>query len=251
MSTEKTFTAANESMDDEDIFDIVELASILLHKAWVLVLAMIIGAAAAGLITTQLITPQYESSSMIYIYNKTTSITSLTDLQIGSQLAVDFQIVARTREVIEKVIEDLGLNTTYTELLEHISISNPSGSHILKIQATSPDPVQAANISNAVAEELRSRIADVMNTEEPSVVERAVVPTKPASPSLKKNAALGGVVCAVIVAAVIVIAYLLDDTIKTDQDVRKYLHLNTLASIPEDRGHKAAESTDKNRKKAN
>lgn len=224
-----------DMMEDDDIFDIVELGSVLLHKAWVLVICMLIGAVAAGFITTSLITPQYESASMIYIYNKTTSLTSLTDLQIGSQLAVDFQIVASTREVINKVIEDLGLETTYEDLLQHLEITNPTGSHILKIKATSSDPIQAANISNAVAEELRERIADVMNTDEPSVVERAVVPTKPSSPSLKKNIAIGGVAAAALAAVIIIAAYLMDDTIKTDQDVRKYLHLNTLAAIPQER----------------
>lgn len=248
MSPEKNALRVNDNAEDEDLFDFMELAGVLLHKAWILLASLVVGAAFAGLITAQLITPKYEAASMIYIYNKTTSITSLADLQIGSQLAVDFQIVATTREVVEKVIEDLNLHTTYEALLDQISITNPSGSHILKIQTTSTDPVQAANISNALSEELRGRIAAVMNTEEPSVVERAVVPTKPASPSVKKNALFGGVGCMALAALVIMVSYLTDDTIKTEQDIKRYLGINTLAAIPLERTRKNGDGSDNRRR---
>lgn len=239
----------NDGAEDEDLFNFFELASVLLHKAWLLVASLIVGAAAAGLITTQFITPKYEAASMIYIYNKTTSITSLADLQIGSQLAVDFQIVATTREVIEKVIEDLNLDMTYSALLEQVNISNPTGSHILKIVVTNEDPVRAAEISNALSSELRERIAAVMNTEEPSVVERAVVPQKPASPSLSRNVMIGAAGCAGLMAMIIIASYLMDDTIKTEQDIKRYLGLNTLAAIPAERGKKNGESSDNQRRK--
>lgn len=219
----------------EDYIDLLDLAGALLHRWWMILLGLIIGAVAVGTITVTLIAPKYQATSMIYISNKTTSITSLADLQIGSQLAVDFQIVATTREVVESVIDQLGLNMTYEQLKKSVEITNPSGSHILKIQATSTDPVIAASISNTLADELRTRIATVMNTEEPSMVERAVVPTMKSSPSTTKNVMLGGFGGALLVCAVLVVAYLMDDTIKTDDDVRKYLNLNTLAAIPKER----------------
>lgn len=217
--------------DTEDTIDLLELAQVLLRKAWALILALVIGASVAGIGTKLFITPQYQATSMIYVYSKSTSITSLTDLQIGSQLAVDFQIVATTREVIESVISELNLTATYAELLDTVEISNPSGSHILEIEVTNPDPVLAANISNALADELRARIASVMNTDEPSMVSRATVPTKPASPSVKKNAAIGGMLLFVLVAGIFVVAYLLDDTIKNEEDVRKYLNLTVLGEV--------------------
>lgn len=217
--------------DTEDTIDLLELAQVLLRKAWALILALVIGASAAGVCTKLFVTPQYQATSMIYVYSKSTSITSLTDLQIGSQLAVDFQIVATTREVIESVIDELNLDATYSQLLDSVEISNPSGSHILEIQVTNPDPVLAADISNALADELRARIASVMNTDEPSMVSRATVPAKPASPSVRKNALIGGVLLFVVLAGVFVVAYLLDDTIKTEEDVRKYLNLNILGEV--------------------
>lgn len=226
------------SADEEESIDLLELAQVLLRKAWALALALVIGAAAAGIFTKLFITPQYEASSMIYISSKSTSITSLADLQIGSQLAVDFQLVGTSREVMDSVIAKLGLDTNYKGLLQTVDISNPSGSHILKINVTNPDPQLAANICNAIADELRARIASVMNTDEPSTLSRAYVPEHPISPSLAKNVALGGIGLMFLLAAVFVVAFLLDDTIKDEEDVRKYLGVNVLAEIVAERPQK-------------
>ena len=226
------------SADEEESIDLLELAQVLLRKAWALALALVIGAAAAGIFTKLFITPQYEASSMIYISSKSTSITSLADLQIGSQLAVDFQLVGTSREVMDSVIAKLGLDTDYKGLLQTVDISNPSGSHILKINVTNPDPQLAANICNTIADELRARIASVMNTDEPSTLSCAYVPEHPISPSLAKNVALGGIGLMFLLAAVFVVAFLLDDTIKDEEDVRKYLGVNVLAEIVAERTQK-------------
>ncbi len=234
----QTFNPAAE----EDTIDLMELAGVLLRKAWALALAFVIGATAAGVFTKLFITPQYEATSMIYIYTKSTSITSITDLQIGSQLAVDFQIVGTSREVMDSVIARLGLDTDYKKLLKSVEISSPSGSHILKIVATNPDPQLAADISNAIADELRARIAAVMNTDEPSTLSRAYVPEYPISPSMVKNVALGGIGLTFLLAAIFVVAFLLDDTIKNEEDVKKYLGLNVLAEIVVERGGKTKQA---------
>ncbi len=226
------------SADEEESIDLLELAQVLLRKAWALALALVIGAVVAGIFTKLFITPQYEASSMIYISSKSTSITSLADLQIGSQLAVDFQLVGTSREVMDSVIAKLGLDTDYKELLETVQITNPSGSHILKINVTNPDPQLAANICNTIADELRARIASVMNTDEPSTLSRAYVPEHPISPSLAKNVALGGLGLMFLLAAVFTVAFLMDDTVKSEEDVKKYLGVNVLAEIVAERTQK-------------
>lgn len=217
---------------EEDAIDLLEIGRVLLSKIWILILCFIIGAGGAGVGTKLLVTPMYQSTSMVYIYSKSTSVTSLTDLQIGTQLTVDFQIIATTREVIESVIEELGLNSTYEQLKSQITISNPERSRIIKITVTDADPRRAAVISNALADELRYQVATVMNTDEPSMVERAVAAKNPIGSGASRNAMMGGVALAALVAAFFVVQYLLDDTIKNDEDVRKYLNTTVLAVIP-------------------
>ena len=236
----KTSPEITESRQEIEI-DLLELAVVLLRKIWILILCLVIGATAAGLGTKYFITPQYESTSMIYIYSKTTSITSLADLQIGTQLTVDFQIIATTREVIEAAAEELDLRENYETLVKKVTIDNPSNSRILEITVKDSDPRVAAALSNTIADVLRERVAEVMNTDEPSVVQSAVVAQSPVSPSITKNMAIGGILLMLLAAAIIVIRHLMDDTIKTEDDVEKYLGLNVLAVISENTALAAVE----------
>ena len=218
--------------DDEITIDLLEVGRLIWRNIWMVIIAIVVGAVLGFLITKVFITPKYQATSTIYILSKTTSITSLADLQIGSQLAGDFEIIATTRELIDKVIKDENLNKTYEELKKSIKVTNPNNTHMLRIAVTDPDPEMAARISNSLADELREEIAEVMNTDRPSTVEKAVVPKSPSSPSVKRNVALGALVLAVLAILIIVIKYLSDDTIKDEDDVRKYLDLDTLASFP-------------------
>ena len=93
--------------DDEMEIDLGEIFHLLMNKLWIIVLCFIIGAILAFGGTKLLITPKYSASSMIYILTKTTSVTSLADIQMGTQLTADFEILATSRPVLEEVIEKL------------------------------------------------------------------------------------------------------------------------------------------------
>ncbi len=223
------------NIENEDTIDLLELAGVLWQKIWILIVCFMAGCTIVATVTEFLITPQYESTATIYIFNKTTSITSLADIQMGNQLTVDFQIIAKTRDVIERVIEEQNLDTTYEELVETITVENPSDSHMLTITVRNPDAVLATSISNALAEILREQVADVMSTDKPSMVERAVIPIEPVSPSLIKNTLVGGLVALILAGGVITVLFLMDDTVKNGEDVKKYMELVTLAEIPYDK----------------
>lgn len=218
--------------DDEIEIDLMELFHVLLKNAWVLILCLVLGAAVAFGGTKLFITPQYEATSLIYILSKSTSISSYLDVQLGQQLTVDFETLATTRTVVENVINELELDTTYEQLIDDITVENPSGTQILKIKVKNPDPVLAKDISNAMSEATANRIAEVMMTDKPTIADVAVTPDHPVSPSTKRNTAVGGLLGMLAAAAYLVIRALMDDTIVDKDDVTKYLGLTTLAAIP-------------------
>ena len=65
-----------------------------------------------------------------------------------------------------------------------------------------------------------------------NVAETANVPTTKASPSVAKWTVIAGFLGAVVVAFFSILGYLLDDTIKSNDDVERYLGVSTLALIP-------------------
>lgn len=88
---------ASKMEREEMEIDLLEIARLLWHKAWVILLCLIIGAGAFGAYTKFLVTPKYTASSMIYILGETTSITSVADIQLGTQLTGDFTTLAKSR----------------------------------------------------------------------------------------------------------------------------------------------------------
>ena len=217
--------------------DIQELAYVLWKKIGILLLCTIIGAGVTGVYTKLFVTPQYQSSAMIYIYGSTASFNS-SKLTLSSELTEDYTTLAKSREVMEGVIDKMGFDCTTQELASAISVSHDENSIILMMTATNSDPKVAADIANSVADETAERISEVMNIDKPSTVEDAVVSSSPVSPNLLKNILIGAFAGLVIAAGVIILSFLKDDTIKTSDDVAHYLDTTLLACLPKEKTRK-------------
>ena len=139
---------------------------------------------------------------------------------------------------IEEVIDNLDLDYEYEDLVKKIGTTNPDNTRILKITATHEDPVVAKDIANEMADVTAERVSYVMDTDKPNIVENAVVAKNPSSPSVLKNTVIGAMLGAILAMGVILVRYLMNDTIETEEDVRKYLDLHTLAAIPLVKGGK-------------
>lgn len=75
-----------------------------------------------------------------------------------------------------------------------------------------------------------------MKSDPPTTVEKAEVADAPIDSGFMKNTWLVGMLAGLIIVAVLwTIPYLKDDTIKTSEDVEKYLEMSVLASIPLDK----------------
>lgn len=217
---------------EEAEIDLVEVFHLFIRKLWLIILCFLAGAVIAGGYTKLLITPQYSATSTIYILTKTTSVTSIADVQLGTQLTADFGEIAKTRPVVEQVIDDVGLDVSYEELVNRLEVTNPAETHLLKLTAADPDPAKAEKIANAYAQVMAEQVAQIMNTDKPNIAEEAVEPTAPSSPNFLKNVAMGALIGMVLACAVILMQYLMNDTIQTEEDVQKYLGLHTLAAMP-------------------
>ena len=219
--------------DDEIEIDLLELFYALRHRWWAILLALVIGAGAAGVYTKKLIAPHYQSTSMVYVLSKETTLASLADLQIGSQLTKDYSVIIKSRPVLQEVIDKQNLAMTTDELGEMITIDNPKDTRILSITVEDIEPMRAKAIVDEVTKSASNYIGDIMEMVPPKVIEDGVVAVKPSSQSVKKNAAVGGLGLAVLVCGLICLKTVLDDTIKSEEDIEKYLGLSVLAVIPD------------------
>ena len=218
--------------DDEVEIDLLQLFRALKKRILWIVGAGVIMGGAFVLFSKFAITPQYTSTSMVYILSKETTLTSLADLQIGSQLTQDYKIIVTSRPVISEVIDKLKLDISYENMVSKITINNPNDTRILSITAQDPDPVMAKDIADSVAKTSSEYIGDIMEMVPPKVIEEGTVSDKKASPSNGKNAMIGALLGIVLVCGLTVVEELLNDTIQTEEDVEKYMGLTVLASVP-------------------
>lgn len=228
---ERTALAAQPEQD-EDTIDLLELFMGLLAH-WTLIAATaVVGAVLMALYTFFLVTPMYKATATIYVVSRNDSVLNFSDLQVGSELTSDYIKVFEMWEVHEKVISNLDLDYTYTDMASMLSVTNTSDTRMLDITVTNPDPEEAAAIANKYADVGAKYISEKMKTDEPTLMSSARVPENPFSPNKAKNILLGFVVGFVLACAVVVLRTMLDDTYKSADDIRKYTGMVVLASIP-------------------
>lgn len=212
--------------------DLVEVFYVLLHNWKALLLAFIMGAAIMAGYYGLFVKSTYMATTELYITN-TDSVISFQDLQIGSALTEDYRSIIVSRTVLNKVISDLQLDTDYEALKKLVSVSNPSGTHIISTSVTTTDPETSRNIANDLLSVSIEQIYQIVGTGKPTIIDYSEVEAvKNVTPSLKRYMLIGGLIGFILVAAFVVVRMMLDNSIKNDDDVEKYLRLPVLSAVP-------------------
>ena len=236
----------NLQNNDEIEIDVLELFHVLLDKIWVIILAGAVAALAVVAATILFITPQYQSTTKMYVLSKQDSNTLTSqDMQTSLSLTKDYAELIKSRTVTEGVITQLNIDMTHEQLLSKITVDSATDTRILSISVRDADPYVACEIANAIRDVAANHIKNVMDIDAVNVVETANIPENKISPSIKKNGLVGGVAGVAIAIAIILVTYLSNDTIKTQEDVERYLGLSTLGTIP----MSEADRKNKNKKK--
>lgn len=250
MPQEKNNKVVNFPGREEEEIDLLELFFELLKHWKMIALSTVLVGAIFACYSFFLITPTYQSTSALYVFTKSTSITSLADLQTGTNLTKDYKVVVTGRPVLDQVIYNLGLEDNYKSLSNRVSVSNPSDSRILEITVTDTDPESAKQIADEIATVASAYIADKMDQDPPSIIQYGYSDNGKVAPSNAKNTLIGLMLGFILAAAVVIISHLLNDTIMTAEDVEKKLGLNVLGTLPIDENIEKEESRHKKPKKA-
>ena len=231
MEREPAAFAFNEESAELEI-DLFDLLHFILRRYKLLIVSALVCMVLGFCYAFILATPMYEATAQLYVVNSKDSAINLSDLQIGTYLTSDYELVFKTWEVNQQVINNLGLDYTVKELQEMVQISNPSDTRALFITVTSSDPKEATILANEFAEVGKQYITDTMLSETPTSLSVALEPIDPVRPRrmliLCVSAFLGVLICA----GLLTFAYLRDDKIKTSADLKKYTGVMPLAVLP-------------------
>lgn len=220
-----------EQQQDELEIDLKELFFELLGHWKTLALSTVLVAAIVMVVSKFILVPQYESTASLYVLSN--SITSIADIQIGTSLTQDYLVVVNGRPVLEQVIENLDLKENYASLGNKITLNNPANSRILEITVRDEDPDHAKAIADEMANVASDYISIKMDQSAPTIIQNGYADGSPVSPNIIKNTIIGALAGFLLAAAVVIITYLLNDTIMIGEDVEKKLGMNLLGSLPE------------------
>lgn len=224
-----------QNKDESEIeIDLIDLLMYFQTKLALIIGAFVVGALIAGLVTYFLITPKYTATSTMYMVSSSSnSVVDLTDLNIGTTLSQDYVELIKTRPIVEGVGEDLGLDYTYEQMLGMINLSVVANTRIIKISVTSVDKNEARDMANGLAVKAETQLPKLMDAPKPNIAEKAITPGHKSSPSMTKNTLIGALAAMMLVLAVLTVMYLMDDTVKSADDVEKNFGVMPLTTIPE------------------
>lgn len=244
------------SSDDEITIDLAELFGVLWHWIWLILLVALLFGGAAFAFSKFVIPEEFQSTTKIYVLDKESGSggqTTYTDLQAGAQLTKDYAELITSRTVIEKVIADNHLESVYDykEFLKKVEVNTPTDTRIVSITVTDTNPALAQALADDIRVEASDLIINTMQIDAVNTYEVANLPTEKSAPSCSKWALIGALLGALLVGGIVTLQYILDDTIKTSEDIEQYLGLSTLALIPLDENIGGAEKGKKKKNKNN
>ncbi len=229
-----------EKKNEEFEIDLLELALVLWHKLWIIIIVTILGAGIAFGYTFAFIKPEYTASTLLYVNNSDISVGSASfsisnaDLSAAQKLVDTYVVILKSRRVLNEVIAESGTSYTYEQLSKKISAASVNNTEVFRITVTTSSPQESEKIANIIARVLPDKISDIVLGSDVKVVDYAIIPSERSTPSYSKNTAIGAMAGLVLACAAIIIGYLLDDSIQSeDYLTTSYPDIPLLAVIPD------------------
>lgn len=222
----------------EQEIDLLELIQVLLKRKWIIVISTILAGTIAFGYTYYLVTPVYESQTTLMVNGaKSSSISDiaanfdLSSINMSQKLVVTYSEIVRSRKVLEQVIERLDLDYTYNELKSIVTAKPVNTTEILNITVTHEEPQKAADIANAIADVFIKEVIRIMKVNNVEIIDEAIPIYTDVNVHTLLNTAIGIVLGLMVGVGIAFLIYFLDQSIKTEEDVRKYLELPVLGAI--------------------
>ncbi|HFI0467165.1 TPA: Wzz/FepE/Etk N-terminal domain-containing protein [Streptococcus suis] len=223
-------------MNNQDVnaieIDVLSLLKTLWRKKFLILITSLFGAGVAFAYSTFLVTPQYDSTTRIYVVSQNAEGAGLTnqELQAGSYLVKDYKEIILSQDVLSKVQTELGITENMTE---KISVSIPVDTRIVSISVRDADPNEAARIANGLRVVAAQKIIEVTKVSDVTTLEEAVPAEEPSTPRTKRNLLIGFLAGGVLAVGLVLVLEVLDDRVKRPQDIEEVIGLTLLGVVPD------------------
>ena len=233
---EKTIMGQSlRSMEDEETIDLMEIARLL----WAHIVQIVAVAVAAALICLLVcmfaLTPKYQASINMIVNARQDTTTTFTSDNFNSakNLISTYAVIIKSNTVLNEVIDTLDLDMTYGQLYSMVNVADVDSTQIMKVTVTDTDAKRAGEIVDTIADIVPDVLVEKVEAGSCKTVSDVSINPNKVFPQTKKYVMMAGLLGAVVVCGVLILAHLLHDTVVDDEDVQKKLGLPVLGLIPE------------------
>ena len=218
--------------------DLKELFNIFWSKKVYIVLIVLIFIVVGIIYTVGFTTPKYTSSTTLLLAGsessagETTNSITTTDVTLNSKLVSTYSVLVRSKDVLNQVISNLGMDISWEDLRNNVSVSTVEDTEVIELSVTTKDAADSAKIANETAKVFSEKVSEIYNINNVHVVDEEEVSNVPSNINYQKDVIIFAFIGLVIAVVYVLIANMLDTTIKTADDIEKLFKLPVLASIP-------------------
>ncbi|MDF1617757.1 YveK family protein [Petrocella sp. FN5] len=215
----------------------IEFLNALIKKWWLLIGFAIGGMVLSYLLAVFFVVPIYEAHTTLFIGDvpdeEIDMRMSMQDFEVSQQLINDYKEILKTRLVAEKVINELNLDIPIDVLRNNMLIASIGTTRLFIVGYTDPDPVVAAEVANAFSNQLAAAISGIVGFENIQIIDEALVPEYPTSPSVIMFMLIGGFLGGLVGTGVIVHSLFTSKKLLQDgKEIEHLLGVPILAEIP-------------------
>lgn len=218
---------------DEVEIDLKEIITLIIQNALVIILASLCIAIILYTNGKSKSSTTYTSTTKMYILTRNVLDDTVNgDSQFVTSVLQDYQALVTSEEILEEVNRKLELGSSYQALASQIFANVPADGKMVSLTVMDVNPITSMKIANTLRDVMAQYLKNTMNIKLFDVVEEAMVGTPTTVDKAKRNAVLGGFVMACLLMGIIAMRYLIDDSIKSPEEIETKLGLSVLSTIP-------------------
>ena len=221
--------------------DLKELFKMFWHKKAQIILITLIFMVIGVIYSVGFVTPMYSSSTTLVLAgtsssadeNQVSETITTADLTINSKLVATYSELVKSKNILGQVISNLGINVNEEELRKNVQVTSVEDTELIEITVSNENAEYAAKIANEIAKVFEEKIAkEIYNINNVHIVDEATVSKEPSNVNNLRNIVISAFIGVIVAAMYVLIANMLDTTVKTQEDIEKEIKIPVLASIP-------------------
>ncbi len=216
--------------------DLKDLFMMLWNKKLQIILIIAIFAVIGFIYTMGFVVPEYSSYTTVLLVgssnNNTGNTITTTDITLNSKLVSTYSVLIKSTDVVSQVISNLGIDMDVEALKRNISVTSEEDTEVLRITVTDQNPSYAARIANETAKVFSEKVAEIYKINNVYIVDEAKESSTPSNVNHIKDLVIFIAMGIVVSVGYVLVANMLDTTVKSVEDVEKAFKIPVIATIP-------------------